>query len=147
MMGFTFRDRDGSSAKATFYCAWASSITEVWPAAYAIGDQLSALSDGVLYKIELSYRYTVDEPLAAADTSTNERKVLMLITNDDDEINGIMIPSPGDIFETTGSYAGIRVDLANEDVVVFADMLLAIDLRTDDNRQLGTVLAAGGLAL
>lgn len=146
-MGFSFRDRDGNSAKATFYCVWISSIADVWPAAYAIADQLSALSDAILYKIELVYRYREVDPPEAPAESTIERKVLMLITNDDDEINGLMIASPGDIFETSGSYTGIRVDLAGAGAIGFADMLTVLDLRTDDNRQLGTVLAAGGLAL
>ena len=37
--------------------------------------------------------------------------------------------------------------LAGAGAIGFADMLTALDSRTDDNRQLGTVLAAGGLAL
>lgn len=77
-----------------------------------------------------------------------ERKVLLLMVNDADEINGIMVPSPDSaIFETTGAYAGIRVDLASAGAIGWADMLLEVDLRTDDNRALGAELAAGGLAL
>lgn len=146
-MGFFFRDRDANVAKNTFYCAWGASIADAWSLAYAIGARLSAISDAVLHKIELVFRYSVDDPPEPAGDSDIERKVLLLITNDDGEINGLVIPSPGDIWETTGSYAGIRVDLAGAGALGFASMLGEIDLRTEDNRQLGTILAAGGLAL
>lgn len=116
--------------------------------AIAIADRIAALSNAILFKIELVWRYTIEPPWFPAEGSTIERKILMLMTNEDEEINGIMIPSPADsIWETVGSYAGIRLDLDSAGAVGFANMLLAVDLRTDDNRQLGTVLAAGGLAL
>lgn len=95
----------------------------------------------------MAWRWTIDEPGDPGENSTIERKLLLLITNEDQEINGVIAPSPADNWETTGNYAGIRLDLASAGALAFADMLGAIDLRTDDNRQLGTVLAAGGLAL
>jgi hypothetical protein len=70
-----------------------------------------------------------------------------LMTNEDGEINGMIVPSPNDLWETTGSYAGIRLDLMSAGALAWIDMLAALDLRTQDNRQLGTILAAGGLAL
>jgi hypothetical protein len=147
VIGLSFRDRDGNQAKSTLYCAWATPIADVWALAYAVGDRMMAISDALLFKIDLLYRYTIDDPPEAAIESNIQRKILMLITNSDDEINGIVIPSPGDVFEVAGSYAGIRLDLASAGAIGFADMLLLVDLRTDDNRELGTTLAAGGLAL
>lgn len=116
--------------------------------AIGISDRIAALSNAVLFKIELVWRYTIEPPWSPAEGSTIERKILMLMTNEDEEINGIVIPSPADsIWETLGSYAGIRLDLLSAGAVGFADMLTLVDLRTDDNRAVGTVLAAGGLAL
>lgn len=112
-----------------------------------IGSEMQALSNGILTKIDLTWRYTVDdfpEPDASADL---QRKILMLVVNEDDEINGIVIPSPADNWETVGSYAGIRLDLASAGALGFVAMLESIDLRTDDNRAVGTILAAGGLAI
>ena len=115
--------------------------------AIAIADRMAALSDALLSKIELTWRYTIDSPAEPALDSTVERKILMLITNEDEEINGLVIPSPADNWETIGNYAGIRLDLASAAAVQFVAMLESIDFRTDDNRPLGIILAAGGLAL
>lgn len=115
--------------------------------AIAIADRMAALSNARLTKIELTWKYTIDSPAEPALDSTIERKILMLITNADDEINAIVIPSPADNWEQIGNYAGIRLDLASAAAAQFVAMLLAIDFRTDDNRVLGTILAAGGLAL
>jgi hypothetical protein len=146
-IGITFRDRGGNRAKATCYCAFAVPQSDAWSLANGIADRMQAISNGLLAKIDLTWRYTIDSPPAAADDSTVKRKIIMLIVNDDDEINAIVIPSPADNWETTGSYAGIRLDLASAGAVGFVEMLESIDLRTNDNRAVGTVLAAGGLVL
>jgi len=108
---------------------------------------MQALSDALLHKIVLTWRYTIDSPAEAPVETDLSRKILMLITNDDQEVNGIVIPSPADNWESTGSYAGIRLDLASSSAIQFAAMLLTMDLRTDDNHAVGTILAAGGLEL
>lgn len=108
---------------------------------------MEAISNGLLTKIDLTWRFTVDSPLLADASADMERRILLLITNEDEEINGIVIPSPADNWETTGTYAGIRLDLASAGALGFAAMLLTEDLRTDDNRAVGTILAAGGLAI
>lgn len=146
-IGLTFRDRDSNSAKMTFYCAFATPIADAMILAAAIADHAGALSDAVLDGIDVAYRWTVDDPGTPAESSNIERKLLMLMLNSADEINGIMVPSPADNWESTGNYAGIRLDLTSAAAAGWVAMLEAIDLRTDDNRQLGTVLAAGGLAL
>lgn len=147
-MGVYFRDRDYNRAKATCYCAVGMSQADAWMLAIAIADRMAALSDAVVTKVDLVWRYTIDSPGTPADTSDISRKILMLVTNADDEINGMIIPSPqAAIWETLGAYAGIRLDLASSGAVGFVGMLEAVDLRTGDNRIFGTVLAAGGLAI
>jgi hypothetical protein len=146
-IGITFRDRDGNRAKATCYCAFAVPQSDAWSLANGIADRMQAISNALLWKIDLTWRYTIDSPAAPALDSTNERKILMLITNEDDEINAIVIPSPAANWESVGSYAGIRLDLASAAATSFAAMLASTDLRTDDDRAVGTILAAGGLAI
>lgn len=146
-IGITFKDRDGNRAKATCYCAFAMPPSTAWSLANGIADRMLGISNGVVSKIELTWRYRIDSPATPASGSSVARKVLLLMTNDAGDINGVIVPSPGDIFEAAGDYAGIRVDLASAGAIGWADMLLTIDLRTDDDRALGTVLAAGGLAL
>lgn len=147
-VALTFRDRDSNRAVATSYCPIGAPTTAIWDYAYALGATMQSLSNGILAEIKLTWRYTIDSPATPATDSTNERKLLMLMLNDDMEINGIIVPSPDSaIFETTGAYAGIRLDLASAGALGWIDMLASMDLRTDDNRAVGTELAAGGLAL
>lgn len=113
----------------------------------AIGDCMQAFSNGVLFKIELTWRHKIDSPATPPIGSSVERKLLLLVTNTEDEINGIVIPSPGDVFESVGAYAGIRLDLASAGAIGFADMLLVVELQTSDGRPVGSILAAGGLAI
>jgi len=108
---------------------------------------MQALSNGLLVKIDLTWRYTVDSPADADASADLSRKILMLVVNADDEINGLVIPSPRDLWETTGAYAGIRLDLTSAGALGFVALLESMDMRTDDNRALGTILAAGGLAI
>lgn len=147
VIGITYRDRDGNRAKITFYTAWNLTIADVWALANNLASAASSISNALLYKIEILYRWRADDPPLAAESSDVERKVLLLITNDADEINGIIIPSPIELWELTGSYAGIRVDLLHPAILAFQDALAELDYRTDDDRQFGQVVAAGGLAL
>lgn len=145
-IGVTFSDRDSNSAKTTFYCAFAVPIADAMAAAMAIASRVVAVSDAVLVSVDVAYRWTIDDPGTPAESSNIERKLLLLMTNTDEEINGMIVPSAGDNWESTGNYAGIRLDLASPAALGWVAMLAALDLRTADNRQLGTVLAAGGLA-
>lgn len=145
-IGFTFRDRDHNAAKMTIYSRFVVPIADVWTMALAMASAAGALSDATLEAIELIYRWTIDDPGLPADSSSIERKILMLMINADDEINGIIIPSPGDVWESTGSYAGIRLDLLGAPALGWVAMLGDVDFRTKDGHLLGTVLAAGGLA-
>jgi hypothetical protein len=104
------------------------------------------MSDAVITGIDIAYRWTVDDPGTPAESSNIERKILMLMINADEDINGMIVPSPRDNWEPTGNYAGIRLDLASAGALAWIDMLQALDLRTPDDRQLGQLLAAGGLA-
>lgn len=146
-IGITFRDRDGNRAKATCYCAVSASQADAWMLAIAIADRMAALSNALLTKIDITRKYRIDSPAEPALDSTIERKILMLMTNADDEINALVIPSPADNWESIGSYTGIRLDLASAAAAAFVVMLESLDLRTDDNRALGIVLAAGGLTI
>src|SRR4051794_14254853 len=127
-IGISFNDRDGNRAKATCYCPVAASDENAWLLAMTIADRMQAFSDGVLYKIELTWKYRVEPTPTPPEDSTVERKLLLLVTNEDEEINGMIVPSPGDVFEAAGAYAGIRLDLASAGAIGFADMLLVVAL-------------------
>jgi hypothetical protein len=145
-VGITFRDRDGNSAVLTVYCAFATPITDAWVFALAMVGAVAPLSDALIVAVQIAYRWTIDDPATPAESSNIERKLLLLHVNDSDEINGMMIPSPrADLWETTGNYAGIRLDMASAGALALIDMLAGIELLTKQAHPLGA-LVVGGLA-
>lgn len=146
-VSLTYQDRDNNRADITTYCAFTTPILDAYAFALDFSSRVESITDANLIGINMAWRWTIDDPGIPAESSNIARKILMLILNEDEDINGIMIPSPSDNWETTGNYAGIRLDLASAGALAFSAMLASLDLRTDDNRALGTVLAAGGLAL
>jgi len=113
----------------------------------AIAGAAGAISDATVTGIDIAWRWTIDEPAAPAESSNIERKLLMLMVNDAGEINGMIIPSPrADLWETTGSYAGIRLDMSSAGALAWIAMLASIELVTPAAHELGA-LAVGGLAL
>jgi hypothetical protein len=147
-IGIYFRDRGYNRAKATCYCAVGISQAQAWTLALAIAARMSEVSDATMTKVDLVWRYSVDSAGTPAESSDISRKILMLVVNPDDEINGLIIPSPqAAIWEAIGPYAGIRLDLLSAGAVGFSGMLLAVDFRTEDGRIFGSDLQAGGLAI
>jgi len=146
-VSLTFADRDGNSAVLTLYCAFATPIADAWSFALAMVDYVAPLSDALIVTLQIAYRWTIDDPETPAESSNIERKILLLHVNDADEINGMIIPSPRiDLWETTGNYAGIRLDLASAGALAWIDMLTGVELLTKQGHELGA-LVAGGLAL
>jgi hypothetical protein len=145
-VSITFRDRDGNSAVLTVYCAFATPIADAWTFALAMVGVVTPLSDGLIVAVQIAYRWTMDDPATPAESSNIERKLLLLHVNSEDEINGMIIPSPRiELFETLGNYAGIRLDLASTGALAWIDMLTRVELLTREGHELG-VLAVGGLA-
>ena len=143
----TFRDRDGNSAVLTSYCAFAVPIALAWSFALAMAERVAPLSDAGIVAIQIAYRWTIDDPAAPAESSSIERKLLLLHVNPEDEINGMIIPSPkAELFETTGTHAGIRLDMSSAGALAWIDMLAALELLTKQAHALGA-LEVGGLAL
>lgn len=146
-IGITFRDRDGAKGRMTFSTPWNLTIADIWLLANRLADRASALSNAPLYRIDLLYRWRPDDQPEAPASSDVSRKLLLLITNAQQEINGMIIPSTRDVFESTGSYAGIRADLLHPAIVQFGELLLSIPFQTEDGRDLGATIAAAGLTL
>lgn len=148
VIGISFRDRDGNQAKITCYSPWSFTVAALWTCAETLAERIQALSDAVLVKIELLWRFRPDTIPEAPESSNVERKLLLLIENENEEINGLIVPSViVDIFEQSGVYAGIRADLDHPGFDAFMALLTTINFQTKDNRALGDTIAAGGLAI
>jgi hypothetical protein len=148
VIGLTFCDRGDNRSKMTSYAPFSTPVADVWNFAFSLGSLAQSMSNAALEKVELRWRHTVDSPAVAPIETDLSRKILLLVTNEDDEINAMTIPSPRvELWETIGPYAGIRLDLGSAGALGLVDMLEAMSLRTKDDRQFGINLIAGGLAL
>lgn len=146
-IGLTYRDRGGNRAKCTTYCAWATPIAAVWDLANAFRSAIAPLTSAQLVKIEITYRHTIDDQADDQADADLERRVLFLVENADGMINAVLIPAPREMWEISGPYAGIRVDLLSTSAIAFVELIQAIELRTRDGGDFGNNLVVGGLAL
>jgi hypothetical protein len=145
---FTFIDRDRNEAAVTMYLPFAVSVDDALEWSYSTVSQFSALSNALVVRIQVSYKHTIDDPGLPDPQSNTRQNVMLFVENDQGDINALVVPSPRPlIFEQAGPYAGIRLDLAGAAAVQFQAGILAYLLRTEDNRQFGTTLLTGGLAL
>lgn len=147
-IGITLRDRDGNRGKVRCYVPWTFAVAELWSFAELLAERMLAISDAALADIDILWRYQIDNLPDAPETSSVERKLLLLLENANEEINGLIVPSVNiDIFEQSGVYAGIRADLENPAFDALMALLTTINFQTKDNRPLGQQIAAGGLAI
>lgn len=148
MLNIGYIDRDGNKAQVTQWMPYAASIDDTLAYADNFISNTNAISDALVYRMEMVWKYTIDVLPMPSVTSDISRGLLILIENDSGELSGIRIPSPkAELFETTGKYAYIRMDKTNSAVIDFQTLLNTQDFRTADNRQLGHTIINGGLML
>lgn len=146
MVNFGFTDRDANKAQSTFWLSYDTPISDALDYAEQWMSNANAISNGVIYKFEMVWKYIVDDAPAAGIYSDTRRGLLVLVENSDGDLSGLRIPSPKlDLFETSGKYAGIRLDKTHPDVINFATLIAATNFRTADNREFGHTLINGGL--
>lgn len=143
----TFLDRDQNEAQVNFYVPYSTTVEQAWAVADAIAARVQVLSNALLWRIQLVWKWTADMP-GPADVDSNVRRALLLLVQASDErINALLVPSPRDsVFEIDGRYAGVRVDLDNAAVSGFVSVL-ELPLLTPDGGAFGTDIITGGLSL
>jgi hypothetical protein len=147
MIAFTFSDRDGNTGDIWMYLPFSTPVETAFAFAYAAVPVLHAVSDARVTRISVNYKHVMDspdEPLSSANTRSN----LLLFYRRDTDFEAINIISPRvDLLETTGDYAGIRLDMSNASVLAFADDFAtwAIPLTTSEGHIIGPELVTGGI--
>lgn len=128
-------DRGGRQAKTTLRLPFALSFAEAYSAASTLTSLMAAISDAVPISITLRWQYREDNPDEPGVLSNVGRYLCLYYSNDVD-IEPIFVPSPNPTYlETTGNFAGIRLDLSSPEVVALANALseaLAGILAPDD---------------
>lgn len=131
-----WRDRGGNSAKLTVRFPFSIGRDTAFSSLTAIANAAQAISDAAIERITLRYNYHEDGPIAPGILSDVGYYLCLYYSNDVDT-EPVFVPSPRtSILETSGSFAGIRLDMANPEVVSLTDALTSA---------LGGILAPDGL--
>lgn len=140
-------DKDGDTAKFSTRFPISLSLEDAFSSAMAIANAAMAISDAVPIRITLRYR-SHDDDAQPAGPGSNVARILCLYYSNDVDTEPVFIPS-GDLslLETTGRFAGIRLDLSNPAVASLADALTtALAGSLDANGgEWGRVLVVGGI--
>jgi hypothetical protein len=148
-VAFTFSDRDGNTGDLHLYLPFSTTETEAFACAEAMLPYLHAISNAVVTRITLQYTATIESSTTPAAQSDIHRKLLLFVGNGEN-IEALTILSPDlDLFETTGPYAGIRVDMQSSLIAAFTNSYStwAIPFCTEDGDVIGPTLIMGGLSL
>lgn len=131
------------------YLPFATPIDTVFSFVAGAIPVLNGVSDAIVRGADVYYRHTIDEPPPIDGPALVHQKLLLFYRNGD-HIESYFVPAPrAEIFEQTGQYAGMRLDLNNLLVQAFSEDMaaMAIELTTVEGDPIGNDLVAGGLAL
>lgn len=116
-------DKDARKGQVTIHLPFATPHDTAFSKAYTIAAAIDSISNAQLLSITIRYDHKEEAPLAP-DILSNVGYYLCCYYSNDVDTEPIFIPSPHpDVLETTGDFAGIRLDLSNPSVVSLADAL------------------------
>jgi hypothetical protein len=131
------------------YLPWSTPIETVFDFAYAALPVLHNISDARVRRISVRYSHLIDSPAEPPAGADIQRKLLLLL-GDGTYFEAIMLYAPKtSIIESSGPYAGIRLDMSSPVVQDFATSFptWSIPLLTEDGLPIGPDLVTGGIAL
>lgn len=118
---FTFRDRDAGEARLTIRFPFNTPLGTLNSAALLLASRLSAISDAALVRYNFRWKVDNDAP-SSPGLQSNVGRYLVLYYSNGIDIDYIAIPSGDEsLLETSGDFAGIRLDLGRPEVVLLAD--------------------------
>jgi hypothetical protein len=125
----TWLDGSGSTAECRLTINAQLPVAEIESAAIGLVAALSGITDAVLIRQDITYRFVQESAVYGADTSDKFRAgVFIFDCLGVGELGLIQIPSLRDeLFVTNGHGAGVLIDTSDGDVVTF------INLATDGN--------------
>lgn len=144
-----YHDRDKRQSRLMFRLPFSISGPAALDWAEGIASIIQSVSDAVLQKIIISWDWRETSPLEPGDRSDVNRKAVLFYRNDD-YYEAIFVPSPiNSIFESEGTFAGVRVDPLQPEVApwtINAPTLLA-NIVTDEGLPHPTQYQVGGLMI
>lgn len=140
-------DRDGDTAKFTVRFPFSISRDNAFSSLQSIASAIQGISNAVPVRITVRYGYHEDSPDVPSLLSNVGRYLCLYYSNGVDT-EPIFVPSGDEsLLETSGRFAGIRLDLADPSVVSVALALSTALLATSDQTGAGwdRVLVVGGI--
>lgn len=118
-----FVDRGGNEGRVTLRLPL-QSYDSAYARATTLAIAIQSLSDALLKSITLRYRAQEDALQVAPPTGSDARTFLALFYRKGDEYVAFYIPAPHLAYlEGAGLYAGVRLDVANPDVLASVENL------------------------
>ena len=145
-----FRDRSGNEASSHLYFPISTSADTVFAAVNNAIPIYNAVSNALIVRVVAEYEYYFTNLSDPSITSDVRKTLLLFYRNDENRINRLSLPSPrSGIFEVSGDYANIRIDMNNPAIVQWRDMTMAdmVLFKTKEGDDLGSDLLTGGLAI
>lgn len=145
-----FRDRGRNEASTHLYLPFSVPVDDVFTFVDAAMPRYNAVSDALIARVVVEYEYYFTDLPDPSPTSDVLQTLLLFYRNEDLEVEVISIPSPKDeIFEMTGDYAGVRIDMTSPAIIEWQQMTIGgtIQFLTKDNIIIGPELITGGMAI
>lgn len=142
-----WRDKDGGSAKLTIRFPFLISLAQAYSSLSTIAAAAQAISDATIVKLTVRY-HLFEYPFPTPGEASNIGRYLALYYSNEADTIPIWVPSPREsLLETSGHFAGIRLDLGNPEVASLADAFTnAISgASTEVDTLWGRILRAGGV--
>ena len=136
-------------ARVTLRFPFGLSASSIIAASEAIQSAIADISDALLVRREIRYRWYDREAPEASGTAPSQ-SYLALFYRKEGEYDAVFLPAPkAELWETSGPYAGIALDTGNPAVLALVDSFnLALAAAAGPIFLFdGAVFVAGGLAL
>jgi hypothetical protein len=149
-VSFAFRDREGEVSNTSLSLSASRPLSEIGPWIQQVADAMAALVDSRLDRVTMTVRFLPEGPLPEPGPESDTQVWLLLYYTNGDVVEAIQLPSPkSSLFETTGEYAGIRVDATVPEMADWAPVLATtIDgMVTPEGDPFPNVFLAGGRAV
>lgn len=145
-----FRDRDGQEASTHIYLPFAYTLDQIFAFVNAAIPRYLAVSNAIIVRVEVVYEWYYRNLPEAEEGSDSTRTLLLFYRNENGTIDVLSIVSPRNtIYETTGPYAGIRIDKNHPAIVAWQDITVngLLTFVNQYGELLGPELLTGGIAI
>lgn len=143
-----FEDRDGNHSSTMLWFPFGLPTASIKAAMDIIIPKINAISDAYIASWQIRWSLEDDSPSSAGSDSELNRKMVLYYSKDG-IFDRLIVPSARlDLMETTGTYAGVRLDAGRPEVAAILDPGMADlveQLLTPEGDAFPTDFVVGGI--